>query len=162
MKDWKLEFWLSVPGVEPRTSCTVMHEWTCTHAARKLAVSPTELARQTSGYFPFGRTTLTLFPLASWTSKNIGVTVVISLLSCVLAEVNAFQVYVPPFWFFHFRLPLANPLVIPLTRPSTKMGSSCWNCVSLLYSSWNIPGVFFTPLPISRYTHFKFTCRHLH
>ena len=24
--EWKLEFWLSVLGVKPRTSCTVMHE----------------------------------------------------------------------------------------------------------------------------------------
>ena len=39
--------WLSVPGVEPRTFCTVMHEWTCTHAARVLALRPTELTRQT-------------------------------------------------------------------------------------------------------------------
>ena len=37
-KEWKPEFWLSVSGVEPRTFCTVIQEWTCTHAARVLAL----------------------------------------------------------------------------------------------------------------------------
>ena len=52
-RGWKPEFWLSVPGVEPRTSCTIMHEWTCTHAARVLVLL-TNWASQTgpSKVFP--------------------------------------------------------------------------------------------------------------
>jgi len=44
---WKPKFW-----VEPRASCiTVIHEWTCTHAARELALLPKKLRRPKNMFY---------------------------------------------------------------------------------------------------------------
>ena len=49
--------------------------------------------------------------------ENVGVAFGISLLSCVQAEINVFQVYWSPSWIFHFRfLPVwsYNTAYIPI------------------------------------------------
>ena len=50
--------------------------------------------------FRFGCTVSTLVPLDCSTPKNMGVAVRISLVSCLEAEIHAFEVERPPYWVF--------------------------------------------------------------
>ena len=58
-----------------------------------------QLGFSTSGFLPFGRTTMPLCLLDSWIPKT-EVAVGISLPFCVHAEIYVFEVLRPPSWFF--------------------------------------------------------------
>ena len=48
----------------------------------------------------FGYTIFPEVPIECWTPQNIGIAVVVLLISCLGAEINAFGVKCPPFWIF--------------------------------------------------------------